>query len=167
MIQTTTDEPCPPLIIKGIYINEKIESFGTRQAQWHESVDTDVQTRQEQLGELKWSIQNLQIQGNFDRLLHSIEDGRAYSGTDGSYKDGHGTAAFRIQNDHEDKTCGLLHGASQCSLDLLQLEVSKTPSCRFFSLPCKILATVPFILWRHMEALINECMERNSTCQRL
>jgi hypothetical protein len=30
----------------------------------------------------------------------------AYSGTDGSYKDGHGTAAFRIQNDQGDKITG-------------------------------------------------------------
>jgi hypothetical protein len=45
---------------------------------------------------LKWSIQNLQLQGNFDHLLSSIKEGT----TNGSYKEGHGTAAFRIQNDH-------------------------------------------------------------------
>jgi hypothetical protein len=59
-----------------------------------------------QLGELRWSVQNLQIQGDLNRLLQTIEDGTAYSGTDGSYKDGYGTAAFRIQNDLEDHITG-------------------------------------------------------------
>jgi hypothetical protein len=44
-----------------------------------------------QLGELRWSVKNLQIQGDLNRLLQTIEDGTAYSGTDGSYKDGYGT----------------------------------------------------------------------------
>jgi hypothetical protein len=39
-----------------------------------------------QLGELRWSVQNLQLQGDLNRLLQTIEDGTAYSGTDGSYK---------------------------------------------------------------------------------
>jgi hypothetical protein len=59
-----------------------------------------------QLGELRWSVQNLQIQGNLNQLLQTIEDGTAYSGTDSSYKDGHGTAAFRIQNDLGDQITG-------------------------------------------------------------
>jgi hypothetical protein len=66
----------------------------------------DIQMRLDQLGELKWSFRNLQIQGNFDQLLQSIENGTAYPGTDGAYKDGHGTAAFRIQNDQGDKITG-------------------------------------------------------------
>jgi hypothetical protein len=33
-------------------------------------------------------------------------DGTAYSGTDGSYEDGHGTAAFRIQNDPSNQITG-------------------------------------------------------------
>jgi hypothetical protein len=36
-------------------------------------------------------VKNLQIQGDLNRLLQTIEDGTAYSGTDGSYKDGYGT----------------------------------------------------------------------------
>jgi hypothetical protein len=51
-------------------------------------------------------VQNLQIQGDLNRLLQTIEDGTAYSGTDGSYKDGYGTAAFRIQNDLGDQITG-------------------------------------------------------------
>jgi hypothetical protein len=37
---------------------------------------------------------------------YSTHFARAYSGTDGSYKDGHGTAAFRLQNDHGDQITG-------------------------------------------------------------
>jgi hypothetical protein len=59
-----------------------------------------------QLEELRWSVQNLQIQGDLNRLLQTIEDGTAYSGTDGYYKDGYGTAAFRIQNDLGDQITG-------------------------------------------------------------
>jgi hypothetical protein len=92
--------------MKGTYSNGKIESLGTRAVQWQEKGDLDIQMRLDQLGELKWSVQNLQIQGNFDRLLQSIENGMAYSGTDGLYKDRHGTAAFRIQNDQGDKITG-------------------------------------------------------------
>jgi hypothetical protein len=93
-------------IMKGTYTNGKLELLGTRSVQWQEEGELDIQMRLDQLGELKWSIQNLQIIGNFDRLLQSIENGMAYSGTDGSYKDGHGTAAFRIQNDQGDKITG-------------------------------------------------------------
>jgi hypothetical protein len=39
----------------------------------------DIQARMDPLGELKWSVQNLQIQGDLNRLLQTIEDG-----TDGS-----------------------------------------------------------------------------------
>jgi hypothetical protein len=92
--------------MKGTYTNGKIESLGARSVQWQEKGDLDIQMRLDQMGELKWSVQNLQIQGNFDRLRHSIENGTAYSRTDGSYKDGHRTAAFRIQNDHGDKITG-------------------------------------------------------------
>jgi hypothetical protein len=70
------------------------------------SRELHIQARMDHLGDLKWSVQNLQIQGNFDRLLHSIEECRAYSGTHGSYKEGHGTATFRIQNDQGDKITG-------------------------------------------------------------
>jgi hypothetical protein len=96
------------LAIRSIFFhpNGKIEWLGTRSVQWQEKRDLDIQTRPDQLGELKWSIRNLQIQGNFDRLLQSIENGTAYSGINGSYKDGHGTAAFRIQNDQGDKITG-------------------------------------------------------------
>jgi hypothetical protein len=66
----------------------------------------NIQARIDQMGELKWSGQNLQIQGDLNRLLQTIEDGTAYSGTDGSYRDGHGTAAFRIQNDLGDQITG-------------------------------------------------------------
>jgi hypothetical protein len=71
--------------------------------------------RLDQLGELKWSFQSLQIQGNFDRLLQSIENGKENSGTDGSYKDGHRTAAFRIQNDQGDKitACSITPGLQE------------------------------------------------------
>jgi hypothetical protein len=92
--------------MKGKYTNEKIESFGTRLVQWQDTTAPDIQARMDQLGELKWSVQNLQIQGDLNRLLHTIEDGMAYSGTDGSYKDGHGTAAFRIQNDLGNRITG-------------------------------------------------------------
>jgi hypothetical protein len=60
--------------------------------------------------------------------------------------------------------CALIHGASQCSLDLMQWGASKTRSCRFVSLPCQIPGNTPRILWRHLEE-INECMGRNSICQ--
>jgi hypothetical protein len=106
IVQTISYEPRPGSIMKGTYTNGKFESLGTRSVQWQEKGDLDVQMRLDQLGELKWSVQNFQIQGNFDWLLQSIENGMAYSGTDGSYKDGHGTAAFRIQNDQGDKIIG-------------------------------------------------------------
>jgi hypothetical protein len=93
-------------IMKGKCTSGKIESLGTRLVQWQEKWDPDLQPRLEQLGELKWSVRNLQIQGNFDRLLQSIENGTVYSGTAGSHKDGHGTAAFRMQNDQGDKITG-------------------------------------------------------------
>jgi hypothetical protein len=92
-------EPRPQSLMKGTYTNGNIESLGKRSVQWQQKGDLDIQMRLDQLGELKWSVRNLQIQGNFDRLLQSIENGTAYSRTGGSYKDGHGTAAFRIQND--------------------------------------------------------------------
>jgi hypothetical protein len=60
--------------MKGTHNNGKIESFGTRSVQWQENRDLDIQTRIDQLGELNWSVRNLQIQGNFDQLLHSIKN---------------------------------------------------------------------------------------------
>jgi hypothetical protein len=92
--------------MKGKYTDGTIESFGTRLVQWQDTRAPDIQARMNQLGELRWSVQNLQIQGDLNRLLQTIEDGTAYSGTDGSYKDGHGTAAFRIQNDLGDQITG-------------------------------------------------------------
>jgi hypothetical protein len=92
--------------MKGKYTDGKIESFRMRLVQWQDTRALDIQARMDQLGELKWSVQNLQIQGDLYQLLQAIEDGTAYSGTDGSYKDGHGTAAFRIQNDLGDQITG-------------------------------------------------------------
>jgi hypothetical protein len=80
--------------MKGKYTNGKIESFGTRLVQWQDTRGSEIQARMNQLGELMWSVQQLQIQGDLNRLLQTIEDGTAYSGTDSSYKDGYGTAAF-------------------------------------------------------------------------
>jgi hypothetical protein len=54
--------------MKGTYRNGKIEWLGTRSVQWQEQGDLDIQMRLDQLAELKWSIRNLQIQGNFDRI---------------------------------------------------------------------------------------------------
>jgi hypothetical protein len=105
-LQITSEEPRPQSIMKGTYTNGKIESFGMRLVQWQDTSGPDIQARMNQLGELRWSVQNLQIQGDLIRLLQTIEDGTAYSGTDGSYKDGHGTAAFRIQNDLADQITG-------------------------------------------------------------
>jgi hypothetical protein len=85
------------------YTNGKIELFGTRLVHWQDTGALDIQARMDQLGELRWSVQNLQIQGD---LLQTIEDGTAHSGMYGSYKDGHGTAAFRIQNDLGDQITG-------------------------------------------------------------
>jgi hypothetical protein len=93
-------------IMKGVYINGKIESFGTRLVQWQDTRGPDIQARMNQLGELRLSVQNLQIQGNLNRLLQTIEDGTVYSGMDDSHKDGHGTVAFRIQNDLGDQITG-------------------------------------------------------------
>jgi hypothetical protein len=92
--------------MKGKYTNGKIESFGMRLVQWQDTRGYGIQARMNHLGELRWSVQNLQIQGDLNRLLQTIEDGTAYSGTDGSYKDEHGTAAFRIQNDLGDQITG-------------------------------------------------------------
>jgi hypothetical protein len=93
-------------IMKGVYINGKIESFGTRLVQWQDTRGPDIQAKMNQLGELRLSVQNLQIQGNLNRLLQTIEDGTVYSGMDDSHKDGHGTVAFRIQNDLGDQITG-------------------------------------------------------------
>jgi hypothetical protein len=62
---------------------------------------------------------NLQIQGNLNQLLQNIEDGAAYSGTDGSCKDGHGTAAFSIQNDlgNQITGCNITPGLQEHQLD--------------------------------------------------
>jgi hypothetical protein len=81
-------------------------SFGTTLVQWKEREDLDVQARIDLLRELKWSIQKLQLHDIFDQLLHSIEDGTVYSGTDDSCKDGYGTATFRIQKDQGNKLTG-------------------------------------------------------------
>jgi hypothetical protein len=64
--------------MKGKYTNGKIESFGTRLVQWQDTRGPDIQARMKQLGELRWSVQNLQIQGDLNRLLQTIEDGMAY-----------------------------------------------------------------------------------------
>jgi hypothetical protein len=92
--------------MKGKYTAGKIQSFGTRLVQWQDTRGPVIQARTNQLGELRWSVQNLQIQGDLNRLLQTIEDGTVYSGMDGSYKDGYGTAAFRIQNDLGDQITG-------------------------------------------------------------
>jgi hypothetical protein len=92
--------------MKGKYTNGKDESFGRRLVQWQDTRGSDIQARMNQLGELIWSVQHLQIQGDLNWLLQTIEDGTAYSGTDGSYKDGYGTSAFRIQNDLGDQITG-------------------------------------------------------------
>jgi hypothetical protein len=105
-LQITSEEPRPQSIMKGKHTDGKIESFGMRLVQWQDTRGPNIQARMNQLGELRWSVQNLQIQGDLNRLLQTIEDGTAYSGTDGSYKDGHGTAAFRIQNDLGDQITG-------------------------------------------------------------
>jgi hypothetical protein len=105
-LQITPEEPRPHSIMKGKYTEGKIESFGTRLVQWQDTRAIDIQARMDQLGQLKWSVQNLQIHGDLNRLLQTIKDGTAYLGTDGSYKDGHGTAAFRIQNDLGDQITG-------------------------------------------------------------
>jgi hypothetical protein len=68
-------------IMTGTYTSGKVESLGTRSVKWQEKGDLDIQMRLDQLGELKWSVRNLQIQGNFDQLLQSIENGTAYPGT--------------------------------------------------------------------------------------
>jgi hypothetical protein len=52
--------------MKGKYTNGKIESFETRLVQWQDTRAPDIQARMDQLGELKWSVQNLQIQGNLN-----------------------------------------------------------------------------------------------------
>jgi hypothetical protein len=64
---TISHEPRPQSIMKGTYTNGKIESLETRSVQWQEKGDLDIQTRLDQLGELKWIVRNLQIQGNFDQ----------------------------------------------------------------------------------------------------
>jgi hypothetical protein len=92
--------------MKGKYTGGKIESFRTRMVQWQDIRGPDIQARMDQLVEVKWSVQNLQIQGDLNQLLHIIEDGMACSGTDGSYNDGHQTAAKRIQNDLGDQITG-------------------------------------------------------------
>jgi hypothetical protein len=74
-LQITLEEPRPQSIMKGTYTNEKIEFFGTRLAQWQDTRGPDIQARMIQLGELRWSVQNLQIQGDLNRLLQTIEDG--------------------------------------------------------------------------------------------
>jgi hypothetical protein len=69
ILQTIAYEPRPQSIMKGTYTNGKIESLGTRSVQWQDKGHLDIQTRLVQLGERKWSVWNLQIQGNFDQLL--------------------------------------------------------------------------------------------------
>jgi hypothetical protein len=114
-LKITSEEPRPESIMKGTYTNGKIESFGTRLVQWQDTRGPGIQARMNQLGELQWSVQNLQIQGDLNRLLQTIEDGTAYSGTDGSYKDGYGTAAFRIQNNLGDQitACNITPGLQE------------------------------------------------------
>jgi hypothetical protein len=53
--------------MKGTYTDGKIESFGTRLVQWQDTRGPDIQARMNQLGELMWSVQHLQIQGNLIR----------------------------------------------------------------------------------------------------
>ena len=66
ILQTISYEPRPGSIMKGTYNNGKFESLGTRSVQWQEKRDLDIEMRLDQLRELKWSVRNLQIQGNFD-----------------------------------------------------------------------------------------------------
>jgi hypothetical protein len=58
--------------MKGTYTNGKIKSFGTRLVQWQDTRGADIQARMNQLGELRWSVQNLQIQGDLNRLQRWI-----------------------------------------------------------------------------------------------
>jgi hypothetical protein len=106
-MQIISEEPFPKSIMKGTYTYGKIEPFWSRRVQWQDTRALNIQARMDQLGEFKWSVQNLQIQGDQNQLPQTIEDGTTYSGMEDAHKDGHGTAAFRIQNDLGDHITGL------------------------------------------------------------